>query len=365
METIMALPSLPSKFDKLDKKSRKRAIRWSLSLGNFALLLIIGIFLLANRSASQTVRSSTAGSVVGTASSVQNPLDQLSSDQIALQAAQMANLPELTMVRNRADSTAILLAQIPSDATTLAKPQVVSTAEKSRYDIIHYTVAAGDSVGSLATKFNVSANAIRWSNGLSSDTLQAGTALVIPPAEGVVYQVKDGDTVASITNKYQANQDTFMTVNDAENGITAGELVWIPNGVQPLLVNITTRVLSTGTFSGAHRFNSCSSGISNGYDCGWCTWWAAFRRMQTGNPVPSNWGDAYTWAAAAAGSGHTVSLTPVAGAVIWFNYDHVGFVEGLNSDGSITISEMNQEGWDVVDYRNIPSDQLADYKYIY
>jgi surface antigen len=87
--------------------------------------------------------------------------------------------------------------------------------------------------------------------------------------------------------------------------------------------------------------------------------------MQTGNPVPSSWGDAYTWAAAAAGSGHTVSFTPVAGAVIWFSYDHVGFVEGLNSDGSITISEMNEEGWDVVDYRNITADQIGNFKYIY
>jgi surface antigen len=365
METIMALPDLPSKFDKLDKKARRRTIRWGLVAGNALLLLAVGIFLLANRSASQTVRSSTANSVVGTASSVVSPLDQLSSDQIALEAAQMTNLPELTMVRNRADSTAILMAQVPNDSTTLAKPQIVSTAEKSRYDIIHYTVADGDSVGSLATRFGVSANSIRWSNGLTSDSLKVGTGLVIPPAEGVVYQVKAADTVASITNKYQANQDTFITVNDAENGISSGELVWIPNGVQPLLVNIPTLAISTGTFSGAHRFNSCSLGISNGYDCGWCTWWAAFRRMQTGNPVPPNWGDAYTWAAAATAADHTVLFTAAAGAVIWFNYDHVGFVEGVNSDGSITVSEMNQEGWDVVSYRNITADQIGNYRYIY
>ena len=365
METIMALPDLPSKFDKLDKKARRRTIRWAIVAGNFFLLLAIGVFLLANRSASQTVRSSTANSVVGTASSVQNPLDQLSSDQIALEAAQMTDLPELTMVRNRADSTAILMAQVPSDSTTLAKPQIVSTAEKSRYDIIHYTVADGDSVGSLAAKFGVSANSIRWSNSLTSDSLKVGTGLVIPPAEGVVYQVKDGDTVASITNKYQANQDTFVTVNDAENGISTGELVWLPNGIQPLLVNISTRFLSTGTFSGAHRFNSCSLGIQNGYDCGWCTWWAAFRRAQTGNPVSAQMGDAISWQRFYINNRLPYGDKPQVGAVIWFNYDHVGFVEGINSDGSITVSEMNQEGWDVVSYRNITVDQVNNYIYLY
>ena len=362
----MALPDLTGRINKLDKKSRRRVIRWGIIGGNCLLLLVIAVFLLVNRSTSQTVRSSTADSAVGTASSVSDPLDQLSSDQIALQAAQMTELPELTMVRNRADSTAILLSLVPNDSTTLAKPQVVSTAEKSRYDIIHYTVAAGDSVGSLATRFGVSANAIRWSNGLSDDTLNAGAVLLIPPAEGIVYQVKNGDTVATIVNKYQANLDTFITVNDAENGITTGELVWIPNGIQPVLVTaLNLQSISAGSFSGAHRFGSCSTGINNGYDCGWCTWWAAFRRSQIGNPIPPNWGDAYTWAAAAAEMGHVVSFTPVVGAIIWFPYDHVGFVESVNSDGSITISEMNQEGWDVVDYRTIPAGQVGNYKYIY
>ncbi len=358
----MALPDFPAKLDKLDKKSRRRVIRWSIVGGNCLLLLIIAVFLLGNRSASQTVRSSTADSVVGTAGSVSDPLDKLSSDQIALQAAQMTNLPELTMVRNQADSTAILLSQVPNDSTTLAKPQVVTTAEKSRYDIIHYTVQAGDSVGSLATKFNVSANAIRWSNGLTGDNLSAGNVLLIPPGEGVVYQVKTNDTVATVANKYQANQDTFVTVNDAESGISVNELVWIPNGVQPVLVNRPNiQSISAGSFSGAHRFNSCSLGDINGYSCGWCTWWAAFRRAQVGDPVPSSWGNAYTWALAA---GSLTTLTPAAGDVIWFPYDHVGFVESVNDDGSITISEMNQEGWDVVDYRTIPATSIGAYRYI-
>jgi len=348
METIMALPDLPSKLDKLDKKARRRTIRWGLVAGNALLLIAVGIFLLANRSASQTVRSSTANSVVGTASSVVSPLDQLSSDQIALQAAQMVRLPELTMVRNRADSSAILLAVVPNDSTTLAKPQIVSTAEKSRYDIIHYTIVAGDSVGSLAIKFNVSGNSIKWSNNLSSDTLQAGAQLVIPPGEGVLYGVKASDTVTSIVNKYQANENTFVTVNDAENGVTAGELVWIPNGVQPV---VTTNALFLGASSGAHRYGSCAIAPDiEGYPCGWCTWWAAYRRAQIGVPVSGQLGDAYTW-------GYRMSHDPAphAGDVVWFTYDHVGFVEGVNADGSANISEMNQNGWDVVSYRTLPA----------
>ncbi len=357
------LAATPFDFKKMDKRTRKRAIRWGIVGGNVLLLLLIAIFVMSNRSASQTIRSSTVNSVVTTTNSLSNPLDELSSDQIALQAAQMTNLPELTMVRNRADSATALLNVVPNDNTTLAKPQIVVTAEKSRYDIVSYVVKPGDSVESVAAKFNVSANSIRWSNGLTGDNLTAGNNLIIPPGEGIVYTVKSADTVASITSKYQANTDTFTTVNDAENGVTTGEVVWIPNGVQPVVAPRFTQ-LSFGSISGGFYYSGSIG--DNGYDPGWCTWWAAFRRAQVGNPVPSNWGDAYTWAEAARASGHQVTQVPEAGTVIWFpGADHVGFVESVGADGSAYVSEMHVEGYNVVTYRTIPASQVANYWYIY
>lgn len=351
--------------------------RWGIIGGNVLLAVIVAVFVLVNRSVSQTVRSSTINSATATANSLSSPLDQVSSSEIALQAAQMTNLPELTMVRNRADSESASLNLIPSDATILAKPQVVSTAQKSRYDIIHYTVQNGDTVGSLAIKFNVSANAIRWSNGITGDDLKLGTQLLVPPAEGVVYKVKSGDTIDSIVNHYQANKDTFISVNDAESGsLPPGELVWIPNGQQPAPLVPTFNAYAGGGFggggvplgpiSGGYYYNGPC--LNNGYDCGWCTWWAAYRWDQThGSALPSDLGDAYSWAYLAPLHGLAVSLKPPsAGVVIWFpGADHVGFLERLNSDGSIYISEMHVLGYNEVTYRTIPADQVSNYKYIY
>lgn len=334
--------------------------------GNALLLLIIAIFIVTNRSASQAVRSSTLNSATATASSLSSPLDQLSSSQIALQAAEMTKLPELTMVRNRADSEAASLDIVSNDATILAKPQVVSTTQKSRYDIIRYHVKNGDTVSSLSVRFGVSANSIRWSNNITGDSLTPGTIIFIPPAEGVVYQVKAGETIDQIVNKYQANKDTFITVNDAENGVKPGELVWIPNGQQPAaLVATFTGAPDNGPISGGFRYSGPC--VPNGYDCGWCTWWAAFRWQQThGTPFPQGLGDAYSWAALAPSFGLAVGFTPRAGAVIWFpGTDHVGFVESVNSDGSIYISEMHVIGYNVVTYRTIPASEIGHYKYIY
>ncbi len=355
---------------RLKTRSKRKLGRKSIIAGNLLLLLIVAAFVLANRSASQTVRSSTVNSAVATAGSLSGPLDQLSSSQIALQSAQMTNMPELTMVRNRADSENASLNVTPSDTTILAKPQVVSTTQKSRYDIIHYTVVDGDSVGTLAIKFNVSANAIRWSNNLTGDALHPGTVVQIPPAEGVVYLVKAGETIDSIVNKYQANKDTFISVNDAEGGsVSSGELVWIPNGQQPapLVANFTAlTALSTGSISGGTSYRGPC--IPNGYDCGWCTWWAAYRWSQThATPFPQGLGDAYSWTSLAPSHGLAVGFRPPSGGVvIWFpGADHVGFVESINADGSLYVSEMHVLSYNGITYRTIPSDQIGNYKYIY
>lgn len=345
--------------NKMDKRTRRRIIRYGIVVGNLGLLIGIAVFVLANRSASQTIRSGTINSFVTTTNSLANPLDQLSSDQIALQAAQMTNLPELVLVKNRADSAVALLASIPNDSTILAEPQVVSTAQKSRRDIIHYVSQANDTITGLSVKFGVSANSIRWSNNLDTDIIRTGTDLLIPPGEGIVYKVKPGDTVAGLITRYQANRDTFITVNDAESGsLPVGEYIWIPNGVQPIVTFATFSAGLPG--SGARRFGSCSTGINNGYFCGWCTWWTAYRRAQVGRPVAANLGDAYTWRL---GLGHDLS-GPHAGDVVWFPFNHVGFVEKVDPNGDVEISEMNHQGWDVVDYRTIPAAQAGSYLYL-
>ncbi|HVX58558.1 MAG TPA: LysM peptidoglycan-binding domain-containing protein, partial [Candidatus Saccharimonadales bacterium] len=192
------VPRLSLRQTKLDKRTKKKLVRRGIMFGNILLLVLVAAFVVYNRSASQTVRASTLSSATSTASDKTDPLDQLSSSQIALTAAQMTNLPELPAIKNTADSDTLLLSVVPNDSTALSKPQIVATAEKSRTDIVHYTVKKGDTVTSLSKQFHVSAGDIRWSNSISGDTLTAGLHLVIPPINGIVYKVKAGDTPAKL-----------------------------------------------------------------------------------------------------------------------------------------------------------------------
>ncbi len=351
-------------------------------IGNVALLLLAGLFVLNNRSVSQTVTSNTLNSVTTTRQSEINPLDELSAAQIAETVAHLTNMSEATAVHNNADSEKALLATIPNDTTTLGKPQIVSTQQKSKRDIINYTAQAGDTIERIAAKFGVSVNSIRWSNDLSRNYITAGAVLQIPPGDGIVYKVKNGDSIDTIVERYQANKEAFITVNDAEGGnLVVGELVWIPNGQQPLpSLNFNT--------SAGFAWGSAAVYSNNGYDYGYCTYWVALRRAQIGQPVPSNLGDAVTWKILAPQAGLGVGHQPQVGAVWWVDpttmsgywraFGHVGFVEKINPDGSVWTSNMNSSGyvsmdtnspknggWGVVSYRLLSPDKANSAWYIY
>jgi surface antigen len=53
-------------------------------------------------------------------------------------------------------------------------------------------------------------------------------------------------------------------------------------------------------------------------------------------------GSAYSWADAWARHGWPTSSEPVVGAVAWFPYNHVAYVQSINGDGSVNIEEYNQ-----------------------
>lgn len=339
---------------------------------NMLLLVSIGLFALRGSQADHTLKArvgTTANNALG------EPLDQLSSADIAVNAAKLANLPETSGVVNQAQSVKAELAVAPADSTVVAKPQTVATTFASSKDIKNYVVVDGDTVSSIATKFSVTSESIMWSNNLSSSTVNAGTKLVIPPVNGIVYTTGRDDTVDSLASKYRANKDQIILVNDIElTGLKPGMRILIPNGQQPA-APAATATYNVRSFGGAAVY-----GPYNGYDYGFCTWYAAKRRADIGRPVPSNLGNANTWAALAAGYGIPTGPSPQVGAVAMKHArapGHVAIVEAVNADGSFWISEMNSfgqrsmtdaapaGGWGRVDWKLIAPDLTATYTFIY
>ncbi|MEX2007109.1 MAG: CHAP domain-containing protein [Candidatus Saccharimonadales bacterium] len=86
---------------------------------------------------------------------------------------------------------------------------------------------------------------------------------------------------------------------------------------------------------------------TGGYGFRNCTDWVSFRIRSSGGYVPSGMGNANQWDNRAPGKGYVVSSTPKVGAVAVSNfgfYGHVMYVEAVNEDGSILVSDYNRAG---------------------
>lgn len=209
----------------------------------------------------------------------------------------------------------------------------------------------------------MTSDTIKWSNALSGDTLPAGKTLQIPPRNGIIYKVGAGDTIDSIATRYNANKDQLVVFNDYDvNTLKPGETILIPDGVQPVVTATASRTTSSSSNSSFTVYGFSPIYGSNGYVAGYCTYYAAARAR-----VPSNWGNANTWDNYARASGWIVSSVPRNGAV--FQTDsgwagHVGIVEEVYGDGTMLISDMNGiAGYNRVGSARVPVTAYPNYIY--
>lgn len=324
------------------KKFHSRTVRISFLVFNAVILGAILVFVTQNPHANATP------ALLGNTpkADVNNPLDQVSSADIALTVARLGSLPETTAITNQAQSQAADISVAASNNNVINKPQVVATALKSSADIQDYTAIAGDTIPAIATKFGVTSDSIRWSNNLTGDVVAIGAKLVIPPVNGIVYTVNANDTIDNLATKFSANKDKITAYNDAEiKGLTYGQRIVIPDAIVAAVSSpAPPRAAIIGASAGDFAWSGPASG-SNGYDYGYCTWYVANRI-----PVPNNWGNANSWAFYASRSGWNVSKTPVAGSIAQTSAGaegHVAVVESVSADGSmIKYSDMNSlAGW--------------------
>jgi hypothetical protein len=84
---------------------------------------------------------------------------------------------------------------------------------RERRGVITYTVQAGDTLFGIAAQFGLRPESVLWAN---YDTLEdnphllkPGMDLAIPPVNGIVYTVAEGDTVESIAEAYKVTPDAI------------------------------------------------------------------------------------------------------------------------------------------------------------
>jgi LysM repeat protein len=239
----------------------------------------------------------------------------------------------------------------------IVQPAAIPVVAATQHTAATYTAGADDTLESIAGRYRLSPDQIRWSNQqdlTDTDQVKPGETLVIPPVAGVVVTVRKGDTLKSLAQTWHVQPDDIVNFNylrDPGADIVPGTVLVLPGAAGPQLPSPSSQkppvalsgdgVLKTG--------GSIGTVVPNRFPIGQCTFYVASR-------IPIAWmGDAWTWFGSAKAYGWQVGSVPRSGSIVvtWESqlYGHVAVVEQVYSDGSFRISEMNFVGWNVVDQR--------------
>ena len=352
-KTDEANASSPTEESKLSQAKNLGKSFGKIKLNRFAvhamaITAVLAIALAGKINASEAINIKGSGStkdqtsIIATGAILANNTQSVIADEVSQKATELTNMSTLATA---------------GDEFLANKSSVIAAGAPSR-DIISYKVKAGDTLGSISAKFNITTDTIKWANNITDEnSIKPDTNLTILPVNGILHTVQAGDDVLALAQKYQSNASIIESFNGLEGKAPeSGMQLVIPDGVKPAPAPV--RIASYGSSSNGYFSTSRFSGNGNTYYWGQCTWYVASRRY-----VPNNWGNAISWYYNAQASGFGTGSAPRAGAIGWERMNHVVYVESVNGDGTVTISEMNYGGRPgVLHYRTEP---IGRFLYIY
>lgn len=246
----------------------------------------------------------------------------LGTVNVSASEIQLASIAQRQDSSEYSDSVAAVLSPVLDKEKP--RPQLATTSPKQS----KYVVKRGDSLSKIAQKYNTTWRRLYDKNRSITDpnVIVVGQAVVIPhpneklaPRKLPATQQPAARTQPSTSRSRPTASSTTMTYRSAR----------VPRG----------------------------SSAGNSYYAGYCTWYAKSRRPD----MPNNLGNADTWVVRAAAQGLATGSRPRAGAIGQQGM-HVVYVERVNRNGTVTISEMNYRGFGVVSSRTVPA---STFMYIY
>lgn len=276
----------------------------------------------------------------------------------------------------------------------------------SQNKLLSYSVQAGDSLGKIATRFNVTTDSILWANDMVGDSsvIKPGMKLRIPPVSGVIHTIKKGDTISAIAARYEVDETTILEYNDLtkRSKLSIGKDLMIPGGAikvakvdekkddkkiasatiasketkKPVVAKAETKktstetkktTTSTATTKKSTKDSYAIKYTGNGRWFAWgnCTWYVAQHKTVTWR------GNANQWLRNAKAQGVATGQTPVPWAIVQLTgrgynryYGHVGIVIDVKWD-DIIVKDMNYRWLGEITIRQIPKNSETIDGYIY
>ena len=157
----------------------------------------------------------------------------------------------------------------------VAQPERIR--EVNALGMYRYTVVAGDSVWSIASRNNLQPTSIQWANPHleTSSHLNIGDILFIPPVDGAVHRIVPGDTLFELANRYEAVVPDivgyeFNNLASQNTPLIVGQDLFMPGGIQPAPPPASIQYavdVPLGDFKGTGQFRPAVAGtyITQGF----------------------------------------------------------------------------------------------------
>jgi LysM repeat protein len=135
-----------------------------------------------------------------------------------------------------------------AELTATPDPSASPTADPSTPETFNYPVAAGDTLNSIALKFETDVQTIRQLNFLVDDNIFVGQVLQVPYKEGMtaegaptptpapfVYTIAPGDTLSSVASQFGVTTVAIIEANGLldPNSLVVGQEIVIPGYQAP------------------------------------------------------------------------------------------------------------------------------------
>lgn len=157
----------------------------------------------------------------------------------------------------------------------LPSPQTI-IPKRPRKELITYAVQKGDTLEDIAKQFEVDVDTLIWANAdleMDPDFLLIDQKVTVPPVSGVLYKVKEGDTLEAIAKKYKGDvakikELEYNNLQSPTGVIIADTLLMVPGGekpYQPRTVNIGGQTVTVNAPRGVGKFQWPASGYISQY----------------------------------------------------------------------------------------------------
>ena len=123
----------------------------------------------------------------------------------------------------------LLVGNLAATAVVQAAPVAQET------QTVYYTVQRGDTLSSISRRFNTTVDALMRLNNLSSTRIYVGQRLQVTAAQEIIYTVQRGDTLSAIARRYGVTVAAIQNVNNLRTTVIyVGQRLRIPApGAEP------------------------------------------------------------------------------------------------------------------------------------